>query len=53
MKSPWGMSKPASRAPFKAANTFDPLIGDFKPMSKIALSTPAAKALLAQRYAVK
>ena len=53
MKSPWGTSKPASTAPLRAANTLDPLIGDFKPMSKIALSTPFANALLAQRYAVK
>ena len=40
-----GTSKPASTAPFNAANILDPLIGDFKPISKIAYSTPAAKAL--------
>ena len=53
MKSPWGTSKPASTAPFNAAKILDPLIGDFNPISKIAYSTPLAKALLAQRYPVK
>ena len=48
-KSPWGISKPASTAPLRAAKILEPLIGDFKPISKIALSIPLAKALLAQR----
>ena len=51
--SPYGTFKPASAAPLTAANTLAPLIGDYKPMSATAYSTPAATAFLPHKYAVK